>query len=99
MDKNLFEKLTKSIEQGLAIHKGEMKPSRIFNSEDVNVKKIRTKMKLSQDKFAEAIGVSVGTLRGWEQHRRKPAGPAKALLRVFEQKPLAVIEALHINTK
>jgi len=40
------------------------------------------------------IGVSVGTLQNWEQGRRKPEGPARALLQVAAKNPKAVIEAL-----
>ena len=45
------------------------------------------------------IGVSVATLRNWEQGRRTPDGPALALLRVAARNPKAVIEALHTQAK
>jgi len=45
------------------------------------------------------IGVSVGTLRNWEQGRRMPEGPALALLRVAARHPKAVIEALHTERR
>jgi len=41
------------------------------------------------------IGVSVATLRNWEQGRRTPDGPALALLQVAAHNPAAVVEALH----
>jgi hypothetical protein len=41
------------------------------------------------------IGVSVRTLQNWEQGRRNPEGPAKALLRVASRNPNAVLDALH----
>lgn len=53
----------------------------------------RTTLKLSQDKFATLLGVSVGTLRGWEQGRRKPNRAAEVLLRVAVKNPKAVLEA------
>ena len=53
-------------------------------------------MSLTQDKFAALMNISVHTLRNWEQGRRKPEGPAKALLRVASKNPKAVLEALHI---
>jgi len=49
---------------------------------------------LTQALFAQALGISVHTLRNWEQGRRCPEGPARALLRVAEKKPEALIEAL-----
>ena len=53
----------------------------------------RVSLKLSQDKFADMLGVSVGTLRGWEQGRRKPNRAAEVLLRVATKNPKAVLEA------
>jgi len=41
------------------------------------------------------IGVSVRTLQNWEQGRRTPEGPAKALLRIASRNPQAVLDALH----
>lgn len=48
---------------------------------------IRSKLKLSQSAFAGLMGVNVRTVQDWEQGRRKPSGPAVALLRIAEQKP------------
>jgi putative transcriptional regulator len=48
---------------------------------------IRAKLKLSQSAFADLMGVSLRTVQDWEQGRRKPSGPAVALLRIVEQKP------------
>ena len=56
---------------------------------------IRQKTGLSQDRFAYLIGVKPATLRNWEQGRRKPTGPAKALLRILEADPEGVVRALH----
>jgi putative transcriptional regulator len=58
------------------------------------VKAIRAKLGQSQAEFARMIGVSVATLRNWEQGRRTPEGPALALLRVAAAEPRAVARAL-----
>ena len=50
-------------------------------------KVIRGRLKLSQSAFADLMGVSLRTVQDWEQGRRKPSGPAVALLRIAEQKP------------
>jgi putative transcriptional regulator len=50
-------------------------------------KVIRKRLKLSQAAFAGLMGVSLRTVQDWEQGRRKPSGPAIALLRIAEQKP------------
>ena len=49
---------------------------------------------LTQKEFAEVIGISVHTLRNWEQGRRKPEGPALALLRIAARHPRIVRENL-----
>jgi putative transcriptional regulator len=49
---------------------------------------------LSQARFAEALGISVHTLRNWEQGRRQPEGPALALLRIAARHPRIIRENL-----
>ncbi|MCK1786864.1 helix-turn-helix domain-containing protein [Pseudomonas sp. TNT11] len=49
---------------------------------------------LSQARFAKAIDVPVGTLQNWEQGRREPEGPARALLRALYNDPGHVLAAL-----
>lgn len=49
---------------------------------------------LTQDQFARAMGISVHTLRNWEQGRRRPEGPAVALLRIAARHPRILRENL-----
>lgn len=95
MNENDFELLCESIRQAGEIRRGKRKPSRTFVIEDPNPKAIRERLGLSQSRFASIIGVSVRTLQNWEQGRREPEGPAKALLRVVDREPQAVLHALH----
>jgi putative transcriptional regulator len=60
----------------------------------VDVKAVRLRLGKSQSKFAQMIGVSVSTLQNWEQGRRRPDGPARALLKVAAANPEAVAAAL-----
>ena len=95
MDKLHFNRLVESIKQMKKIHQGKMKPSRVTRVDPIFVKKIRIQLKQSQPEFAYMIGVSVSTLRNWEQGRTVPEGAARALLKVAAKKPRAVLEALH----
>jgi DNA-binding transcriptional regulator YiaG len=52
----------------------------------------RSKLRLSQNKFAALLGISVKTLHNWEQGRRKPTGAARVLLRVASRHPEIVLE-------
>lgn len=54
-------------------------------------KVIRQRLNLSQSAFAGLMGVSLRTVQDWEQGRRKPSGPAVALLRIAEQEPDAFL--------
>jgi putative transcriptional regulator len=62
--------------------------------EPVDARRIRALTGLSQAKFAELLSIEVATLRNWEQGRREPTGPARALLRAIRSNPIAVIKAL-----
>jgi putative transcriptional regulator len=94
MKKELFDELVESIEESGKIRKGLAKPSRVFRFRPVDVKRMRNRLNVSQSQFSLMIGVSKSTLQNWEQGRREPEGPAKALLRVVEKRPEAVLEAL-----
>jgi putative transcriptional regulator len=90
-----FEKLAESVRQAGRIRRGEEKPSRVFRQDAPDVKATRRQLNMSQEEFASMIGVSARTLQNWEQGRRSPEGPARALLRVAARNPGAVLDALH----
>ena len=90
-----FKEFLKSIDQAKEIIDGKRKPSRVFKYTPLRVKKIRLRLRQSQNAFSHMLGISVATLRNWEQGRRVPEGPAQALLKVAAVNPKAVLEALH----
>lgn len=96
MKKKDFDELVASVREAGAIRRGEKKPSRVFEFEPEDVKRVRARLRQSQTEFASMIGVSIATLRNWEQGRRVPEGPARALLRVASKNPEAVKKALSI---
>jgi putative transcriptional regulator len=95
MKKELFAELIESIKQGGKILKGRAQPKRAFKYDELDVKKIRQRLGLSQTKFSALLDISPATLRNWEQSRRKPHGPARVLLRIAEKDPKSVLEAVH----
>lgn len=95
MDEKLFEQLMDSLRWAADHAAGKpVKGGRVTVVELVDVKRIRTATGLTQDKFADLIHVKAATLRNWEQGRRKPTGPAQALLKAIEREPKAVLKAL-----
>lgn len=94
MRKEDFDKLTASIREAGRIRRGQLKPGRVTDISTVDVKAIRRRLGKSQTEFARMIGVSVATLQNWEQGRRFPDGPARALLRVAAANPDLVAATL-----
>jgi putative transcriptional regulator len=95
MKKNDFDELLASVKEAGQIKKGIAVPSRRFEFSSMNIKKVRRSLNVSQNTFSRMIGVSINTLQNWEQGRREPDGPARALLIVAEKNPDAVYTALH----
>jgi putative transcriptional regulator len=62
-------------------------------------KSVRGQTGLTQAAFAARIGVPVETVRNWEQGKRSPRGPARALLKVIEQAPDAAFAVLGSKTR
>ena len=95
MDKELFNQLLESVEEMNDIVSGKKEASRKFEYPEPEVKLVREKTGLSQNRFALLIGVSKRTIENWEQGRRHPTGPARALLKILESNPEMAIQALH----
>lgn len=89
-----FDDLLASVRQATA-RAGQ--PRRAGRPQEINaltVKRLRSWTRLSQPEFARLLGVELGTLRNWEQGRREPTGPARALLRAISNDPEHVLSAL-----
>lgn len=89
-----FDELLESVQQMDEIVKGERAPSSEFHMDALAVQDIRKATGLTQAVFARSIGIEVSTLRNWEQGRREPTGPAKALLTALKNDPKNVMQAL-----
>ena len=94
MNKKLFSELVESMTQMNEVVRGRRAPSRKFEVDAVAIKELRARIGLSQPKFAALLNVDVGTLRNWEQGRREPTSPAKALLTAISRDPTHVLKAL-----
>ncbi len=95
MKDQMFEELLGSVREAGAILRGEHKPSRRVVVCSPGVRIIRERTRLSQSEFAQLIGVSVKTLQNWEQDRRRPTGPAAALLSIIAHDPALAVKAIH----
>lgn len=94
MDEDTFRDLLTGIREAGAIKRGEINATRTTVVDEPEPKAIREATKLTQDAFAKLLGVPVKTLQNWEQHRTRPTGPARALLRAVAKDPETVIRLL-----
>ena len=96
MTRNAYNKIAKGIAEATAFLNGEENGAVLYTVavDTIDVAAARKRMGMSQDIFAATFGISAGTLRNWEQKRRRPEGPARALLQVIDREPEAVKRAL-----
>ncbi len=96
MSKRAFNKIMQGIEEARAYLEGsaDKRRYRVHVPDKVNVRKIRRRLGLSQEVFAETYGFALSAVRDWEQGRRKPERSARILLKIVEKEPEAVTRAL-----
>lgn len=97
MNDELFQSLLTSVQQADAIISGKAEPARVSSFAEPEVKAVRAKTGLTQEKFALIVGVSKRTLENWEQGRRHPTGPARALLKILDADPVGAMKALQLK--
>jgi len=89
-----FNELLAHVRQASARAGSARRAARSNEINALTVKRLRGWTELSQPEFAQLLGVELGTLRNWEQGRREPTGPARALLRAIQNDPEHVLRAL-----
>ena len=101
MSKKSFDRIMKGAQEALAIARGEADTStyRIHVPADVDVKAIRTDLKLTQPEFCSRFGFGLARVRDWEQGRSRPDGALRAYLMVICRQPAAVKKALEVTTE
>jgi putative transcriptional regulator len=99
MKEDLFDQLVVSVREGGTILRDEAPPSRFFVVDGPSVRQLRAQYELSQRDFAALLGISVATLRNWEQGRRVPEGPARVLLQVAARHPAAIWDTIHPDAR
>lgn len=106
---SIEERLIRSMEQAVKIAEGTMAPSREYDlpltAKHVSVPPapeydagsviaIRNSLKLSQAVFAQALNVSAGTVRSWEQGEKPPQGPSRRLLEIAAKSPETILGSI-----
>jgi putative transcriptional regulator len=96
MSKRAFDKIMTGLNEARTYLEGtaDKRRYRVHVPEKIDVKKIRTRLGLSQETFAATYGFAVSAVRDWEQGRRRPERSARILLKIVENEPEAVTRAL-----
>jgi putative transcriptional regulator len=94
MSKKAYDKIAAGLNEALAVARGTAKPSKLHVPPEIDVREIRTKLKLSQDDFAAEFCFTINQIRDWEQGRTRPLGALRAYLMIIKRDPEAVKEML-----
>ncbi|MCY4518842.1 MAG: helix-turn-helix domain-containing protein [Acidimicrobiaceae bacterium] len=99
--KTAFDEIMSGLRDAEAYLDGDRQGSETHRIEvpEPDVRRIRERTGLSQVAFARSIGVAPGTVRNWEQGRRRPQGPARVLLALLNEEPAAVQNMLILGSK
>jgi putative transcriptional regulator len=89
-----YTEINAGLKDSIAHAKGNKSGVREHRIEPIDVRSIREKTGMSQQRFCATFGISIGTLRHWEQGLRSPRGAARVLLKVVDHNPKAVIKAV-----
>jgi len=89
-----FEEISAGLDDAIEHARGNNNKVVVHKPEAIDVKAIRDKTGMSQQSFCATFGISLGTLRHWEQGLRSPRGPARVLLKVVDQEPKAVMRVV-----
>jgi putative transcriptional regulator len=96
MSKRAFEKIKAGLDSAKAYLDGtaDKRLYRVHVPDKIDVRKIRRRLGLSQQAFAETYGFALSAVRDWEQGRRRPERSARILLKIVEKEPDTVTRAL-----
>ena len=96
MSKRTYEKIKAGLDSAKTYLDGtaEKRTYRVHVPENIDVRKIRARLGLSQEAFAQNYGFALSAVRDWEQGRRRPERSARILLKIVEREPDAVTRAL-----
>lgn len=111
-EESIEARLIRSMDQALTIAKGRARPAKAYGLpltaksasatpgprlDKGQITRIREGMNLSQQVFADALNVSLGTVRSWEQGARIPDGPSVRLLEVAQKYPATILRTLVVR--
>ena len=96
MSTRAFDRIKAGLRDAIAHAAGEASRARArrVRRPEIDVVAVRAKLRLTQAEFAQHCGVSLATLRNWEQRRRRPTGPSRALLLLVDADPRGALRVM-----
>jgi putative transcriptional regulator len=91
----VFESIKQGMKEAIEFAEGKENGAKVFKPSEIDVKKLRQEIGMTQVEFATAFGISVGTLRHWERGDRTPQGPALVLLNLVKKDPKTILNVLY----
>ncbi len=91
----LFNSIKTGLEEAIEFSKGNEQGAKVFVPQQIDIQKLRKQLGMTQEKFANSFGISLGTLRHWERGDRKPQGSALVLLNLVSKDPETVLNLLY----
>lgn len=95
MSKKVFDQIAEGLEEAIAVARGDAKPFRLHVPAEIDVKAIRSSLKLSQRDFAWTFGFGIDQVKQWEQGRSRPLDGTRAYLLLIQNKPEVVIRMMN----
>lgn len=90
-----YKSISKGLKEALEYSDGKKINIKEFRPVHVDVKELRKRIGMTQEKFAASFGISLGTLRHWERGDRYPNGPALILLNLLSKDPKTIMKVLY----
>ena len=91
---NAFNSIKQGLEEAVEYSQGSLPEAKTYIPKQIDVKDVRRKTNMTQESFAAAFGISLGTLRHWERGDRQPRGPALVLLNIINKDPKTILDLL-----
>lgn len=95
MSADIFNKIAEGLREARAIARNEKEPARLFIPAEIDVKRVRKKIGMTQDMFASSFGFTIDQIRNWEQGRSRPLQSNRAFLMFIDQSPDIVLQAIN----
>ena len=92
-------RLIEAAREAALIARGEAPAAAEFVPAEIDVKAVRTKLRLSQEEFAHQFGLTMNQVRDWEQGRSRPLGGVRTYLLLIERDPDSVRQLLESARK